>query len=46
MLLIAFIAFAILIVAWLAAPNGETAVSAKPGLAAPAPSLQVGEAIA
>ena len=43
MLLIAFIAFFILVLAWLVAPTGET--TAAPA-AAPATSVQVGEASA
>lgn len=44
MLLIAFAAFVLLIAAWLMAPNGESAVAAKPVEAAPVPSLTVSEA--
>lgn len=43
MLLIVFIAFAALIVAWLAAPNGEATAVTKPA-EAPVPSLKVSEA--
>ena len=43
MLLIAFVAFFVLVLAWLIAPNGEPAAQPAP---APVPSLKVGEASA
>ena len=45
MLLIAFVAFFVLVLAWLIAPNGEPAAApaAVPAAAAPGASLKVGE---
>jgi len=44
MVAIAFICFAILVVAWLLAPNGEVVAEAAPA-PAPVPSLKVGDAL-
>ncbi len=45
MLLIVFVAFAALLVAWLAAPNGEARTAPKTAAApAPAPALTTSEA--
>jgi hypothetical protein len=46
MLVIAFIAFLALVVAWLVAPNGEIQGAPEPAVVAPSPSLKVGEATA
>ena len=46
MIAIAFICFAILVVAWLFAPNGEIVAETVPAPApAPSPVLKVGEAL-
>ena len=44
MLLIAFVAFFILVVAWLLAPNGEIVAETAPA-PTPTPTLKVGEAL-
>ena len=46
MIAVAFVCFAILVVAWLFAPNGEIAAETVPAPApAPSPALKVGEAL-
>ena len=44
MLVIAFVAFVLLLVAWLVAPNGELERPPLAAAPAPAPALKVGEA--